>query len=79
VGRSLDFVPRNPPPPALRRFWILHGVYTFLEGCKLVVGGVIVAVWIGRGIPTSASRPSRCVILAHERGGESAPGLGSEA
>ena len=51
VGRSLDFVLRNPPPPALRRFWILHGVYTFLEGCKLVVG-VIVAVWIGRGIPT---------------------------
>jgi hypothetical protein len=51
VGRSLDFVPRDPPPPALRRFWILHGVYTFLEGCKLVVG-IIVAVSIARGVPT---------------------------
>lgn len=51
VGRSLDFVPRTPPPPALQRFWILHGVYTFLEGCKLVVG-VVVSVWIARSIPT---------------------------
>lgn len=47
VGRGLDFVPRNPPPPTLRQFWILHGAYTFVEGCKLVLG-VIVAVWIGR-------------------------------
>ena len=51
VGRSLDFVPRTPAPPALQRFWMLHGVYTLLEGCKLVVG-VIVAVWIARSIPT---------------------------
>lgn len=50
VGRSLDFVPRDPPPPELRRFWVLHGVYTFLEGCKLVVG-VVVAVSIGRSMP----------------------------
>ncbi len=49
VGRSLDFVPRDPPPPALNRFWILHGAYTLLEGCKLVVG-VIVSVWIDRGV-----------------------------
>ena len=52
VGRSLDFVPRDPPPPALGRFWILHGVYTFLEGCKLVVG-VIVSIWIGRTRPAA--------------------------
>jgi hypothetical protein len=49
VGRSLDFVPRTPPPPALHRFWTLHSVYTFSEGCKLVVG-VLVAVRIGRSI-----------------------------
>ena len=55
VGRSLDFVPRDPPPPALRRFWMLHGVYTFLEGCKLVVG-VIVAVWIGRSMQARQAR-----------------------
>jgi hypothetical protein len=47
VGRSLDFVPRNPPPPELQRFWILHGVYTFLETGKLAVG-LIVSVWIAR-------------------------------
>jgi hypothetical protein len=51
VGRSLDFVPRHPPPPVLQRFWMLHGVYVFLEGCKLVIGA-IVSVWIARSIPT---------------------------
>ena len=51
VGRSLDFVPRDPAPPALQRFWMLHGIYTLLEGCKLVVG-VIVSVWIARSTPT---------------------------
>jgi hypothetical protein len=47
VGRSLDFVPREPPPPSLRRFWILHGLYTSLELVKLLLGAVA-AVWIGR-------------------------------
>jgi hypothetical protein len=47
VGRSLDFVPRDPPPPALGRFWVLHGVYTALELGKLLVG-IVVTVLIGR-------------------------------
>jgi hypothetical protein len=47
VGRGLDFVPRDPPPPALRRFWMLHGAYTGLEMLKLAIGAVA-AVWIGR-------------------------------
>jgi hypothetical protein len=47
VGRSLDFVPRDPLPPSFDRFWMLHGAYTFLEVCKLV-GGVLVCVWIAR-------------------------------
>ena len=51
AGRSLDFAPRTPAPPALQRFWMLHGVYTLLEGCKLVVG-IIVSVWIARSTPT---------------------------
>lgn len=50
VGRSLDFVPRDPPPPALGRFWILHTTYAVLETGKLVAG-VIVAVWIARSAP----------------------------
>ena len=47
VGRSLDFVPRDPPPPALGRFGILHASYTALEIGKLVVG-IIVAAWMTR-------------------------------
>jgi hypothetical protein len=49
VGRSLDFVPRDPSPPGMQRFWILHGAYTLLEGVKLVTG-VIVTVWIAQGV-----------------------------
>jgi hypothetical protein len=48
VGRSLDFVPRDPAPPQLGRFWILHGVYTSLEMAKLAAG-LLAAFWIGRG------------------------------
>jgi hypothetical protein len=47
VGRSLDFVPRDPPPPALRRFWILHGAFTALAVCNLLLGA-IVTIWIQR-------------------------------
>ena len=43
VGRSLDFVPRDPPPPSLNRFWILHATYTLLAAGN-VVAGVIVTV-----------------------------------
>jgi hypothetical protein len=42
LGRSLDFVPRDPPPPGLQRFWILHATYTALELMKLVAGGVVI-------------------------------------
>ncbi|HMF93916.1 MAG TPA: hypothetical protein VKE96_06465 [Vicinamibacterales bacterium] len=45
VGRSLDFVPRDPAPPQMRAFWILHGAYTSLEMLKLGAG-VLVAFWI---------------------------------
>ena len=40
LGRGLDFVPRDPAPPGMRRFWILHAAYTSLEMIKLLVGGV---------------------------------------
>jgi hypothetical protein len=45
LGRSLDFVPRDPSPPGMQRFWILHAAYTSLEMIKLFVG-VLVAYWI---------------------------------
>jgi hypothetical protein len=38
LGRSLDFVPRTPPPPEFKRFWMLHGAFTGLDGLKLLAG-----------------------------------------
>ena len=35
LGRSLDFVPRDPAPPGVQKFWILHAAYTSLEMLKL--------------------------------------------
>ena len=48
IGRSLDFVPRDPPPSAVGRFWILHAAYTSLTLFNLIAG-VSVGVWIARG------------------------------
>jgi hypothetical protein len=45
LGRSLDFVPRDPAPAGMQRFWILHAAYTSLEMLKLVVG-LVVTWWI---------------------------------
>jgi len=41
VGRSLDFVPRDPQPQAMQLFWILHGGYTTLSLIQLVVGAAV--------------------------------------
>ena len=38
VGRSLDFVPRVPPPDGLRTFGLLHATYTVLDGVQLILG-----------------------------------------
>src|SRR5262245_7594948 len=54
LGRSLDFVPRDPSPPGMQRFWILHAAYTSLEMIKLFVG-VLVAYWIAAA-PSSGER-----------------------
>ncbi|HWP84748.1 MAG TPA: hypothetical protein VNN17_06130 [Terriglobia bacterium] len=44
LGRSLDFVPREPPPPGLRRFGILHAASTAVALLKLGLGGW--TVWL---------------------------------
>ena len=49
VGRSLDFVPRQPAPPELARFGMLHGAYTALDGIKLLAGLGLVVRRIMRG------------------------------
>ena len=51
IGRSLDFTPRNPPPPQLRQFWILHGAYSVLTIIQLAVG-ISLTVSIGRASPS---------------------------
>lgn len=38
VGRAIDFVPRDPPPPELRQFGMLHGAYSVLDLAKLLLG-----------------------------------------
>lgn len=38
VGRAIDFLPRNPPPDALRTFGLLHATYTVLDGIMLILG-----------------------------------------
>ena len=45
VGRSLDFIVRDPAPPALRTFGLLHATFTVLDGIKLILGLVVMA-WL---------------------------------
>ncbi len=46
LGRSIDFVPRNPPPPVMPRFWALHGAFTGLDGVKFLAGLGLLIRWI---------------------------------
>jgi hypothetical protein len=48
LGRSIDFVPRIPPPPVMPRFWALHGSFTGLDGVKLLAGVGLLIRWILR-------------------------------
>ena len=47
IGRSIDFVPRDPPPPAVATFGVLHAAYTLLELAKCGAAAVA-ALWIFR-------------------------------
>ena len=49
LGRSIDFLPRNPPPPVMPRFWALHGAFTGLDGVKFLAGLGLLVRWILRG------------------------------
>lgn len=46
LGRSIDFLPRNPPPPVMPRFRTLHGLFTALDGVKLIAGIGLLIRWI---------------------------------
>jgi len=46
LGRHIDFLPRNPSPPLMPRFWMLHGAFTGLDGVKLLAGLGLFLRWI---------------------------------
>ena len=46
IGRTLDFVPRDPRPPEMGRFRILHGAYAGLDGVKLLAGIGLLVRWV---------------------------------
>jgi hypothetical protein len=48
IGRGIDFVPRNPPPAIMPRFWALHGAFTGLDGVKLLAGIGLLIRWAWR-------------------------------
>lgn len=58
LGRSLDFVPHTPAPPALTRFWRLHFAYTSLDAMKLILCGWLLTRWSRRASGFSARRGS---------------------
>ncbi len=57
LGRSIDFLPRNPPPPVMPRFWALHGSFTGLDGVKMLAGFALLLRWILRGGRSMESKP----------------------
>lgn len=48
LGRNIDFVPRDPAPPVMPRFWMLHGAFTGLDGVKWLAGLALLVRWIFR-------------------------------
>ena len=55
IGRALDFVPRDPAPPELATFGLLHAAYSVAEFAKLGMG-LLVSFWLLRPTPDHAER-----------------------
>jgi len=51
VGRSLDFVPRDPVPAGMRTFALLHTAYAVFTLINVVLG-VLVTLWIQKSTPS---------------------------
>ncbi len=58
VGRSLDFVPRDPLPLAMATFGRLHAAYTVLELLKCGAA-ILVAAWLLRRVQEPAGAAQR--------------------
>ncbi len=57
LGRTIDFLPRNPPPPVMPQFWALHGSFTGLDGVKMLAGFALLSRWIFRGGKSVETKP----------------------
>ena len=51
VGRTLDFVARDPVPPGMRTFALLHTAYAVFTLINVVLG-VLVTLWIQKSSPS---------------------------
>jgi hypothetical protein len=51
VGRTLDFVSRDPVPPGMRTFALLHTAYAVFTLINVVLG-VLVTLWIQKSSPS---------------------------
>ena len=61
VGRGLDFVPRNPAPPSLAEFGMLHAAYSFMDLAKLGIG-----IWLAVAMMRGEKRASASVNASGE-------------
>jgi hypothetical protein len=46
INRLAAIVNLNPSSPVAPHFWSLHGIYTGLDGAKLILGLVILGKWL---------------------------------
>ena len=51
VGRSIDFVAREPVPPGMRTFALLHTAYAVFTLINIVLG-ILVTLWIQKSSPS---------------------------
>lgn len=68
LGREIDFLPRDPPPPEVVRFYDLHTIDVLLELAKLVLLPVAAAVLVLRGSRGDSSADSGTVLLGRPEG-----------
>jgi hypothetical protein len=57
LGRALDFVPREPPPPGLNTFGRLHAAYSAVDLLKLVAGGWMCWILFRQSAPQPRTQP----------------------
>lgn len=59
LGRQLDFMPRDPVPPEMFRFRLLHAAYTAADLAKLGLGLAVIHQLVRRSSATGAAlRPT---------------------